>query len=108
MDEVSKVGHNSNSLSRGSYGVYADEPRLINSVGRSDHQSKTSEMDNSIKLMGPDCFKIDNNVIYELTKSPDGVSGEGLSRIDEEESNDFRESSHKIVSKFPDHLVEKL
>jgi len=60
--------------------------------------------------MGPDCFKIDNNVIYELTKSPDDIdnSAEGLSRIDEEESNDYRDSSSKIVSKFPDHLVEKL
>ena len=88
MDEVGKVGHNSNSMSRGSYGVYTDEPRLINSVGRSEHQSKTSELDNSIKLMGPDCFKIDNNVIYELTKSPDDINEDGLSRIDEEESND--------------------
>ena len=60
-------------------------------------------MDNSIKLMGPDCFKIDNNVIYELTKSPDDLNEDGLSRIDEEESHDdYRQSSNKIVSKFPD------
>jgi len=93
----------------GSYGL-ADEPRLINSIGRSDQLSKTSDLDGSIKLLGPDCFKIDNNVVYELTKSPVEACDSDLSRIEEEESNDYRESSSKfeLVSKFPNQLVESL